>query len=233
MELQELPDGVVNVPAPEHGLDDRGEVVIQENDRGSLLGHFSSSDTHGESYIGLLKGRGIIGAIPSDSHHMSPFLKTSDQTVLVFRSASGQDIQVGVDLVEFVSIGNSVLPHLLLLFLGRLFISRTVTDHGLAVDTDDATHPVDELYSFHDDALGVTWLDDVAFLGNGLGSQLVVSSHHTHLDASLATVHHTLRHFLPENILDAQNADKGESTLFDLVNTLSILGAYISVAAHI
>ncbi|GMR34385.1 hypothetical protein PMAYCL1PPCAC_04580, partial [Pristionchus mayeri] len=44
LELQEFGDGVIDVAAPHHGLDDGGEVVVGEDDVRSLLGDVGSSD---------------------------------------------------------------------------------------------------------------------------------------------------------------------------------------------
>jgi len=45
LELEELGDRVVHVPAPHHRLDDAGEVVVRQDDVRRLLGHVSAGDT--------------------------------------------------------------------------------------------------------------------------------------------------------------------------------------------
>jgi len=45
LELQELGDAVVDVPAPHDGLHDAVEVVVGQDDVGRLLGHVGAGDS--------------------------------------------------------------------------------------------------------------------------------------------------------------------------------------------
>jgi len=54
LELEELSNGIVDVSAPHHSGDNGGEVIIQEDDIGSLSGDLSTGITHGKSDISPL-----------------------------------------------------------------------------------------------------------------------------------------------------------------------------------
>ena len=45
LELEELGNAVVHIPAPHDGLHDTAEVVVGEDNVGSLLGHIGTSNT--------------------------------------------------------------------------------------------------------------------------------------------------------------------------------------------
>ena len=54
LELEELGDGIVHVATPHHRLDYAREVVVGEDDVGSLLCHISASNAHCKTDVSLL-----------------------------------------------------------------------------------------------------------------------------------------------------------------------------------
>lgn len=83
LELQELLDGVVDASAPHDGADDRGEVVVHEDDVRRFLRDFRSSNTHGEPDVGLFEREGVVRSITSDTYNFAASLECSDQNALV------------------------------------------------------------------------------------------------------------------------------------------------------
>ena len=70
LELQELRDGVVHVPAPHHRLHYTREVIVGKDDVRGLLGHVCAGYPHGETNVGLLKSRGVVCPVTCDGDHL-------------------------------------------------------------------------------------------------------------------------------------------------------------------
>mmetsp|Transcript_31736 Transcript_31736/g.68022 ORF Transcript_31736/g.68022 Transcript_31736/m.68022 type:complete len:212 (+) Transcript_31736:405-1040(+) len=71
LELQELLNGVEDVPTPFGCHHDGSEVVVQQDDVCCVLGDLSTGDAHSEADVGILKRWGIVGAIACHSYYLS------------------------------------------------------------------------------------------------------------------------------------------------------------------
>jgi len=63
LELKELSDIVIDVASVFDGDDDRAEVVVGEDDGGSVSADVSAGNAHGEAHVGLVQGRHIVVAV--------------------------------------------------------------------------------------------------------------------------------------------------------------------------
>ena len=102
LELEEFPDCVVDSTTPHESLDNGTEVVVHENDVGSLLRDFGTSNVHRKANVGGLQSRSIVGTVTSHGNSFSHLLKTSDQDTLVFWRRARKDLQLGNDFALFV-----------------------------------------------------------------------------------------------------------------------------------
>ena len=75
LELDEALDVLVERPAPVDRLDDGGEGVVEQDDLAGLLGDLGAGDAHGQADVGLLQGRGVVGAVAGDGHHLAQLLQ--------------------------------------------------------------------------------------------------------------------------------------------------------------
>mmetsp|Transcript_48475 Transcript_48475/g.103101 ORF Transcript_48475/g.103101 Transcript_48475/m.103101 type:complete len:516 (-) Transcript_48475:823-2370(-) len=123
LELYELRDGVEDVPSPHDGLDDGGEVVVEEYDVARLLGRLGPGDSHGEAHVGGLEGRGVVRSVARDGDDLvvgedayavlvvepgaarlveegAALAHSPDQGQLVLGLTTGQDAQRGPQVVE-------------------------------------------------------------------------------------------------------------------------------------
>lgn len=114
LELNELADGVVNVPAPQHCLHDGVEVVVQQDDGCCLAGHLGTGDSHCEPYISFFQGRGVIGTVACHCHHLSSLLQASHQGVFVLRTGTSQHTEFVLDEVESSSILDGIYSKFLI-----------------------------------------------------------------------------------------------------------------------
>mmetsp|Transcript_58738 Transcript_58738/g.155401 ORF Transcript_58738/g.155401 Transcript_58738/m.155401 type:complete len:581 (+) Transcript_58738:1055-2797(+) len=87
LELQEAADVVVNGPAPQHRLDDGGEVVVHDDDVRGLLRHGGARDAHGQAHVGLLERGGVVGAVARHRHHLAHLLEAPHHGQLVLGAA--------------------------------------------------------------------------------------------------------------------------------------------------
>jgi len=209
LELEELSNVIVDVSSPHAGLHNGSEVVIHHNDVSCMFGHICPSYPHGEPYIGLLQGWGIISSIASDSNNISLLSKSSHKQVLVFRSGSGQDSQGLPDRLKRLLVCNSFID-----FVGTTIAGSLL----LAILAYQSSHPFIELRSFHNLVsiiVHLIWVYNVAFLSNGHGSDLVVSRDHSDHDSSPLAFGYSIRHFLPDDILDSHNRYQNEACVFN------------------
>ncbi|KAJ9479954.1 hypothetical protein PHBOTO_003733 [Pseudozyma hubeiensis] len=110
LELQELAHRIVDTASPHDGADDRGKVVVHENDVRSFLGYFGTRDTHRETDVGRLERRTVVGTVTSDTDHLAETLERFDEDLLVFGRRSSQHLQSRnhlehVDAVELAENG--------------------------------------------------------------------------------------------------------------------------------
>ena len=67
------------------------KAVVEQDDLAGLLGHLGAGDAHRQADVGFLQGRGVVGAVAGDGHHLAQFLQQLDHPVLVQRPGPGQD----------------------------------------------------------------------------------------------------------------------------------------------
>ena len=72
LELEELGDTVVDIPAPHDGLDNAGEVVVCKDDVGGFLGHVSAGNAHSKANVSFLESWGVVGAVTGDCDNLPP-----------------------------------------------------------------------------------------------------------------------------------------------------------------
>mmetsp|Transcript_4331 Transcript_4331/g.7584 ORF Transcript_4331/g.7584 Transcript_4331/m.7584 type:complete len:611 (+) Transcript_4331:223-2055(+) len=79
---------------------DGGEVIVEEDHEGGLLGHVRARYTHGHPDVGALEGRRVIHAIPSHGHNAAALLLLLHNRQLLRRGRPGKDdLFVGEDAV--------------------------------------------------------------------------------------------------------------------------------------
>ena len=71
LELQELADVFVNASSPEHGADDRPEVVVQDHHVGGFLGNLGSAQSHRKTNVGGFECGGVVRSVPRNGHYFS------------------------------------------------------------------------------------------------------------------------------------------------------------------
>ena len=102
LELQELSDRVVDTSTPLDGEGQRGERVVHDDNVGSLLGDLGTRDTHGETNVGSLEGRGVVGSVTSDTDDVAELSQRLYQETLVLGGRTGHDLKTGYNLETFL-----------------------------------------------------------------------------------------------------------------------------------
>lgn len=109
LEGKELADALEDVPAPLHGGDDGGEVVIEEDDGRGVFGDLGAGDAHSEADICLFEGGSIVGAVTSNGHDVVELFEAGHQDELVLRRGSGEDLEVSLDIFEVGQVSDECL----------------------------------------------------------------------------------------------------------------------------
>ena len=78
------------------GSDDGCEVIVEKYQVGRFTGDVGPAETHGNTYVCLLKGGRVIYAITSHCHHMTTLAKGTGDAQLVFGSHTADDNSVAV-----------------------------------------------------------------------------------------------------------------------------------------
>jgi hypothetical protein len=102
LELEELPHGVVDVPAPLDGLDDGSKVIVEQDDIGGLSGDLGPGVAHREADVGPLERGRVVGPVAGHGDHLPVLDQADHHRVLVLGTASGDDVELFVDRVELV-----------------------------------------------------------------------------------------------------------------------------------
>ena len=92
LELEEFSNGVVDAATPHDSLDDRSEVVVHENDVGSLLGDLSAGDTHRKSDVGGLESGAVVYTITGNTDDFAKRAEGFDKYLLIFRRRPSRDL---------------------------------------------------------------------------------------------------------------------------------------------
>mmetsp|Transcript_78773 Transcript_78773/g.172782 ORF Transcript_78773/g.172782 Transcript_78773/m.172782 type:complete len:766 (+) Transcript_78773:209-2506(+) len=180
-------------------VDDRGEVIVLQNDVRSILGDLGASDAHSDTNLGLLQGGSVVDSIASHGADVADavvavLLVGLHNDLLVNRRHPGED----------TSMRHGLLPpdHVLLgLVVGEVVSLR---------------HPALQLCPCDDVEVGVVTVHvgslrkDVDALRNGTSSVGVISSDHDNLHAGVVGLDNSFRNALLRRILDAVEADEVE-----------------------
>ena len=87
---QELPDVVIDHPPFLDRSHYGGEIVVQEDHLGRLLGHVRAGDPHGHPDVGAAQGGSVVDPVPGHGHHVSAPLQSGDDRELVLRGHAGE-----------------------------------------------------------------------------------------------------------------------------------------------
>jgi len=161
LELKELADIVNNVATPFHGLSNRSEVVVKDNDVSLVFCSSASGSAHGETDSCLLKGEGIVEAITSDTTSRPRQTHASNEQVFVLRVAAIENLDLLLD----------ILSEFLLSVLTDKLIGLDIIDKNL---TGKRSNSFSELLTRHA-ASNLTFLNDRDQFGNTEGSLFVIT----------------------------------------------------------
>ncbi len=75
--------------------------IVEQHDLAGLLGDLGAGDAHRQADVGFLQGRGVVGAVAGDGHHLAEFLQQLDHPELVQRPGAGQHPQPRQALLQF------------------------------------------------------------------------------------------------------------------------------------
>merc|ERR1712232_1220054 len=96
----------VDASTPHDGQDNVRKRVVHEDDVGSLLGNFGTSNAHSETDIGKFESRSIIGTVTRNTNDFAHRFQRLDQESLVFGGGSSENLQSRDDL-KSLSVGES------------------------------------------------------------------------------------------------------------------------------
>jgi hypothetical protein len=181
-----------------------------------MLGNLCSSDAHCEANICLLQGRGIIGAITSDSNYFTKFPKASDKKVLVLWARTSKDSKVLGHGLKSFKVLDTFLNILSVAVARRLLF---------AVSANKTSHSIIELRTFHHTVGEVRqlFIDYTTFSCDSLGSYKVITGNHSDLDSSFLALLDCQGNLRPDNILDTNNANKGVTAFLDFIEPVTFL----------
>jgi hypothetical protein len=74
------------------GIDDAGEVVVQQHHIGCLLGHVRAHDAHGDADVSSLQRRGIVDAVARNCHDMLLLLQRLHDAHLLVNGDPREDV---------------------------------------------------------------------------------------------------------------------------------------------
>merc|ERR1719431_2002757 len=164
-----------------YACDNGSKVIIEQDHVGCLLGHIRSSNTHGNSDISFLEGRGVVNTVTCHSNNGTHTLAALDNNQLLLWRSSGED-DLGVVHQDFIN-----------LLLTQVFQLSSVNNSssGISwVDIRDRTT-----------CSGSDVLNSLSSLrnnsnrpGNSLGSDGMVSGNHDDLDTSRAALEDSVRY---------------------------------------
>jgi hypothetical protein len=90
LELEETLDVVIHIATPHSSFNDRGEVVISDQNIGRILAHVSAGLAHSEADISFLESGSVICSITCYSDDVTHLAEASNEQVLIFRAGSGE-----------------------------------------------------------------------------------------------------------------------------------------------
>lgn len=163
---------------------------------------------------------------------MASLQQPCNQGVLVFRQRPRQNIQIWVNLLKNIEIFDHIDSGLFSLRFSCLAVSRAVADLSPANLANNPADFLNELSSLHDDALFFSGFDDFALFSDGRGSDDVVASDHSHLDAGSVALFNGRRHLRSEDVFDADDGEQGQVVLLDLVDSPLVFGLSVLLSGE-
>ena len=70
-------------------------------------------------------------------------------------------------------------------------------------------------------------IQNIALTSDGFGSDKIITSNHSHSDASLVALSDSNRDFGSDNILDTNNSNESEAALLNIIKVVSISNAIV------
>jgi len=212
LELKESSDVVVDVSSPHACLDDRGKVIVLDNNVGSIVSNVGSG-FHCEPNVSFLKVGSVVGSVSSDRDDVSKLLEASDHDVFVVGSRPGEDLEVVSDFLHVDWVSNDFL-----VFIGshdKNLFSRVLVN--------ESSNELTKLGSLHAGTLILLLLivQDSAFLCNRNGGDLVVSGDHSDSHASFVALDDCSGNFFSDDVFDSGDADQGVAVHFNIVDFAS------------
>jgi hypothetical protein len=117
-----------------------------------------------------------------------------------------------------------VLVFRLLLFV--LIFDTSAFGKVSAVGTDNSSDSLHEFWSLHDQSsCFVLTVNKTNVLGNGSGSDFVVSCDHSNLDSCFIALSDTGWYLFSNGVSDSKESDENEAVLFEIVNS-SLVGGF-------
>ena len=90
------------------------EAVVEQGDVGSLFG-YGGARAERQTYVGVVEGRGVIGAVARHGHHLTVSLQHLHETLLVGGTGARHDPQgfaalIGLLIAEGCEVGSGDVP---------------------------------------------------------------------------------------------------------------------------
>jgi len=165
-----------------------------------LLGHVGSGDTHGNTDVGSLKGGRIVDTITSYGDDHTGSLTTFDDNELLLGRGSRE--------YDFLVVGDNVVNVL----VAHILDLATVDDGGGGSATTGLGDLLDTaVHSLGDVFFGlVSFGNDTDVLGDGVGSNGVITSDHNNLDTGGSALGYGVGYSRSGRVNHTDEADKGE-----------------------
>ena len=93
MQLHVRGDATIDVSAQVDRFDERGEVVVGEDDLRGLLRHLRTAP-HRHADVRLLECRGVVHGIPGHRDHVARLLHQASEPDLVLGGHSSEDVEL-------------------------------------------------------------------------------------------------------------------------------------------
>jgi hypothetical protein len=83
--------------APHDSDDNVGKRVVHKDNVRRLLGNLGTGNAHGETNVGELECRTVVGTVASDTDNLAHRLEGLDEKLLVLGRRTGKDLKAGRD----------------------------------------------------------------------------------------------------------------------------------------
>ena len=100
-EGERLPQVVEDPAAEPHRGDDRGEVVVEQDQRRGLARDVGAATAHGDADVGGLERRRVVDAVASHRDHFAAGLERGHDAQFVLRHGAAEDVDFADARREF------------------------------------------------------------------------------------------------------------------------------------